>query len=227
MKKIIIAIISCARDINNGFNEAIRDTWLKSASVNYKFVLGRGVNNTKQDELILDCNDDYNSLPEKTLALIKWAISMEYDYVFKCDTDTYIVLDRLLSSNFFLFDYVGRFNGPIGIANVIYRSCYSWASGGSGYWLSNRAARFILEQVIDEKSICPILKIPCEDLWIGQVLGSKIKDGFFTAFDDSRYGISYNADYKTEISSHYCSQGKKRKFNTNWMYEHHKINQKK
>ena len=224
--KILIAIASCARDTKNGFNEAIRKTWLKESPVDYKFILGKSAASSSSDELVVDCNDDYNHLPYKTLELLRWAVANDYDYVFKCDTDTYVVLSNLLASSYGLYDYVGTFNGSIGIPDIIYGKCFSWASGGSGYWLSNRAMKFILEKGVGENAICPALKIPCEDLWIGQVLGQKIKDGIFTAFDEPGYNKNFNENYKTIISSHYCSEGMKRKFDTAWMYKHHEINTK-
>src|SRR5208282_5975493 len=44
--KILIAIVSCRRDARNGFNQAVRDTWLqdiaKFPEAEYKFFIGDG-----------------------------------------------------------------------------------------------------------------------------------------------------------------------------------------
>ena len=44
------------------------------------------------------CPDDYASLPQKTRGFCRWALAnAEFEYLFKCDDDTYICLDRLLA----------------------------------------------------------------------------------------------------------------------------------
>jgi hypothetical protein len=224
--KILIAILSCVRDTGNGFNQAVRETWLKDLNgADYCFFLGRGAKirpDDYPDEFILDCPDDYLGLPYKTKALLKAA--SDYEYIFKVDTDTYVVPDRLLQSDFYNYDYVGHFNGAIGVPNVIYGKCYSWASGGSGYWLSKKAAEIVANAEVLPSSICPISKIPCEDLWIGQVLGPSIEKGIITAHHDSRYAAGFRDDHRTEITSHFCSEGANRKFETFWMFEHHRVN---
>ena len=83
MEKILIAIASCERDSNNGYNQAVRDTWLKNKNVEYKFFRGVGNPTEKVDEVLLPCKDDYLSLPEKTMEILKWSISNEYNYIFK------------------------------------------------------------------------------------------------------------------------------------------------
>ena len=224
MNKLLIAIASCNRDSKNGFNQAIRDTWLKDASVNYKFFLGSGSTDPREDEIILNCPDDYLSLPQKTLEILRWALKEGYDYIYKCDTDTFVMPEKLLESGFENYDYVGTFNGDLGIPNFVYSSLYSWASGGSGYCVSKKSADIILREGVTGKAMCPRLHIPCEDLWIGQVLGPGIRDKSLKAHDDSRYGRHYTDDYKTDISSHYCSEGMKRKFDVSWMFKHYNTN---
>ena len=224
MEKILIAIASCERDSNNGFNQAVRDTWLNNSKVDYKFFRGTGNSSNKEDEILLDCPDDYLSLPYKTHEIMRWAADRDYNYIFKCDTDTYVVLENLLNSDFKNWDYIGHFNAPIGVPNVVYNKLYTWASGGSGYFVSNKAANIIASQTSTEKSVCPNIRIPCEDLWIGQVLGPYIESGDLKAASDNRYGWGYNEDFSTEYTSHYCSEGMKRKFDTKWMFDHHAKN---
>ena len=222
--KILIAISSCARDAQNGYNQAVRDTWIKDLTCDYKFMVGETDIQLKDDEVRLPCPDDYLSLPYKTLETYRWALENGYDFIFKCDTDTFIRPEKLLSGDFHLYDYYGSFNGPIGVPGVVYNSCYSWTSGGSGYWVSRKAAELIIAEGVTKKAVCPNLRIPCEDLWIGQVLGPKIRENILTGFHDDKYGRSFNSNYLTDVSSHYCSEGMKRKFDTNWMYKHYEIN---
>lgn len=230
--KVLLAIKSCARDAENGFNDAIRDTWLRGLTgANYVFVLGRGARHTKPDELILPCPDDYYGLPYKTKSLLQWSVGQDFDYTFLCDTDTYVHTPRLLHSGFANSDYVGWFNGPVGINRAVYGRCYAWASGGSGYWLSKQAAKLVADadpmgpgKFQLPQCICPELKIPCEDLWVGQVLGPEIEAQHLSAFHDTRYYRGFNLDYKVDISAHYCSAGHNRSFDPEWMYKHHEVN---
>lgn len=225
----LIAVVSCMRDTQNGFNDAIRQTWLSPPqSSNYVFVVGRRAPDSrrKRDELILDCPDDYKSLPWKTYELCRWFMrETDYDYLFKCDTDTYVNVDKMLDSDFRDYDYVGSFNGPLGKAGVIYNACYAWASGGSGYWISRLAAKVLLQNPPEKEALCPKLKIPCEDLYVGQILGPAIEVGMLKGKHDERYGRSFSPDFKTEFTSHYCSEGMKRKFDTSWQFRQHEVNQ--
>jgi hypothetical protein len=224
MSRPFIAIVSCARDTLNGFNDAIRKTWLKDISSDYAFILGRDATPTQSDEVVVDSKDDYLSLPEKTHALLIWALNKGYDYIFKCDTDTYVKAKEILSSDYAQNDYIGYFNGPIGDPMAIYNRVYAWASGGSGYWLSKRAADYVAANPPDSRAICPVLRYPCEDLWVGQLMGEKIASGEFTGLHDERYWRGYRSNFKVEFTAHYCSEGMHRKFNTSWMYTHHEVN---
>lgn len=226
MGNVLIAIASCERDTKNGFNNAIRKTWLNGVTVDHVFCIGHhGIIPIFGDELLLDCKDDYLSLPDKTHALLKWAISKDYDHIFKCDTDTYVRVNKILASRYAKHDYIGYFNGLVGTPNVVYDKCYAWASGGSGYWLSKKAAQYIVDNPPDEKAVCPQLKYPCEDLWVGQLLGPKIQSGEMSGLDDHRYWRGFRANNKVDFSVHYCSEGMNRKFDVNWMYQTHKANE--
>jgi hypothetical protein len=226
MPKLLIAITSCERDTNRGYNQAIRETWLKEQAIDYRFFRGVGSDPKFADEIILDCADDYLSLPQKTLELLKWAIAREYDHVFKCDTDTYVNLPNLLSLDFQNYDYMGAFNQKVGAKGVVYDSLYSWASGGTGYFLSARAANVLIDDPNLDDSMCPRLKIPCEDLWVGQRLGPLIESGELKAFHEKSMNTGFNSDFSCQLSSHYCSEGLKRSFDVSWMYEHHQKNSK-
>jgi hypothetical protein len=195
--KILIAIVSCRRDARNGFNQAVRDTWLKDISkfpeVEYKFFIGdntlasaeeekairesvgnpsdpnRGINYREKcdecarsaareglytprvDEIVLPVPDDYLHLPVKTREVLRWADERGYDFVYKCDTDTYVALDRLLKSGFEKYDFSG---GPSG-ENV---------AGGGGWWASRKAIGFVIYRKIDSWA---------EDCWLSGVLRSQ------------------------------------------------------
>lgn len=229
--KLLVAVLSCERDCNNGFNQAVRETWGAHVRPKADFFFALGNNHISKlptaglcDEIPFCCPDDYRSLPTKVYKLVWWAHSAGYDFLFKCDTDTYVNPRALLSSDFSDYDFTGNFNEPIGVPNVAYDTLWAWASGGSGYWLSRKAMEIVIANPPDNRAICPRLKYGCEDLWMGQILGPEIAAGNILAHHDDRYGRSYRGDYRNEFTSHYCSEGMKRKFNTRWMYRMHEAN---
>lgn len=222
--RALVAVASCVRDCQNGYNDAIRETWGKDcapAGLELRFFAGGGVGRTAQDEVGLDCPDGYLDLPWKTKAILQWALREGFDFIFKVDTDTFAVPDRLARSGFQHTDYTGSFNGQIGARVIYQRRCWSWASGGSGYWLSRRAAEVIVAEAIGPLAICPKLKYPCEDLWVGQVLGPHVAAGWLQARHDEGYGRSYSPDFSCILTSHFCSAGQGRVFDPAWQHHHY------
>lgn len=97
-KKILVLICSCQK--NREKRDNCRETWLKRKpdNIDYFFFLG-GEQGEEKDTLYLDCDDSYAELPAKMLFIfnlvLTWGKLKDYDYVMKCDDDTYVVLDRL------------------------------------------------------------------------------------------------------------------------------------
>jgi len=141
--------------------EMCRSTWMKDGDdgdVQSLFLLG--CPSAKQPEqmglhaLACPCPDDYESLPQKTWWFAKWALQRDdWDYLFKCDDDTYISIPRLLAYDLEGRDYVG----------AEWRPGVSYGSGGAGYFLSRRAAAIVAEH-LEAYPTGP------EDLHVGQVL---------------------------------------------------------
>jgi len=99
---ILLAILTCPRFLDR--RNAIRDTWLKSLNdlkvvgeffnVDVRFFSGRLpclADDYLGDIVHLDCPDSYEELPLKTYALAKYAQNHNYDYLLKCDDDSYLV----------------------------------------------------------------------------------------------------------------------------------------
>lgn len=95
--------------------------------------------------LYCPCPDDGASLPQKTRWFCLWALErFDFDYLFKCDDDTYVHINRLLNLGS-TAEYVGRdivSNNP---------SLGSYASGGGGYRISRRAAVCIGERLLESQ----------------------------------------------------------------------------
>lgn len=112
--------------------------------------------------MILECPDTYATLVAKTHALTKWARARDYDWMFKCDDDTYVRPRQLLASNFSTADYSGfcdgRWSNGPGPGLI-----YAYAQGGAGYWLSRRAIAIVADHLLTGEF--------AEDCAVGKTLG--------------------------------------------------------
>lgn len=165
--KVIVGALSCLDPVYMDRRRRCQQAWvpqLEQAGFEVFFLMGVGdrvsyptiVNEKKHGrigtELHLPCPDDYQSLPQKTYWFCKWAIeNRSFDYLFKCDDDTYIEPDRFLQVDIRRVDYLGH---------VWYPRAY--ASGGAGYFLSHRAASIVADGLTQVEG--------AEDLLVGELL---------------------------------------------------------
>jgi hypothetical protein len=155
---------------------AVRDTWWKDvgnhSGVEAKFFYGKPSGDSAEvlgDEVILDCPDDYEGLTEKTRAVAQYAIDHDFDYVFKCDDDTAVYVDRLVAEILkHRPEYGGYMNG-------------NSMSGGPGYIMSRRALPFVAKMKPGNRSWA-------EDVSVWQVLS--VQDFFPTMLIGHRPGFS-------------------------------------
>jgi hypothetical protein len=129
--RLLIAITSCHKNADK--RQACRDTWLKGAEIDYKFFLGAGDTKPAEDEVVLDCPDDYDNLILKTRALVRWAYDQGYELLVKMDDDSFCNISRLLKGPIWKRDYVG------------FCRKQGYAQGGAGYSLSRKAMQAVLE----------------------------------------------------------------------------------
>jgi len=175
---IQISVKSCQRDRMDGRHRAIRETWGKNLpdGVTLKFFVGDGwttLDALHRDEINLVCPDDYHSLPFKTREICRDSRdTTNPDYLFLCDTDTYVDTKRMLESGFENFDYYGYFANFTGTTfpytavdrdgkPEYHTHCHRWASGGFGYFLSREAMHAVSAEEPTSWA---------EDLWVGQVM---------------------------------------------------------
>lgn len=181
--KLLIAVKSCQHHRGRGDHDVIRNTWGKDVrGADLRFfagLMGPTIAAPYDDEEVVDCKDDYDSLPYKTREILRWSIGGNYDFTFLCDTDTYVIPDKLMKSGFEQFDYAGMNSRPATETfsyNALDRwkkdhyieRCWPWMSGGVGYFVSKKAAKLIVEQ---EPNIW------AEDLWVGQILFPLVSTG--------------------------------------------------
>lgn len=137
------------------------DTWMADADeVDVRAVFMLGCQYSVESEqiglhaLALPCPDDYPSLPQRTMWFCRWALAQPgWDYIFKCDDDTYVSLPRLLAYDLAGRDYVG----------VEWKPGVAYASGGAGYFLSRRAAEIVEQRLAN-------VATGAEDQEVGKVL---------------------------------------------------------
>ncbi len=206
--RILIGIKSCERDARNGANEAIRKTWGRDLPGLRFFVGGKRDaphGPTPQGSIIvLDCPDTYEGLPQKTRAILRYGLDHERDFIFLFDSDTFVVPERLLACGFENYDLTGSLGG-----NTENGKYYPWPSGGAGYILSNRAARFVVDAPPSEEW--------AEDRMVGQILGPHIKSGEVSCRNHPGFGRD-EAEI-TDITTHFCARGLHREYDPKWMFE--------
>jgi hypothetical protein len=130
----VVGVFSCVKAEER--RNRMRELWVSRADYyNVRVLFVVGVGRTLQTPLLIEdtlfcpCPDTYNELPQKTAALIDYALDVfDFEYLFKTDDDTFLRVDRLATMP--AGDYVGYClnagNGP-------------FAHGGPGYRLSRRA----------------------------------------------------------------------------------------
>jgi len=127
--------------------------------------------------LLVPCADDYSALPEKLRLLLIWALERRtFDYLFKCDDDTYVRMDRLLAVDLRGHDYIGgEWAEDVG-----------YASGGAGYLLSRRAVEIVAGDILEAAG--EPYPDGAEDLLVGRCLrraGVRFqRDRRFIAYSD-------------------------------------------
>jgi len=181
--KLMVCVKSCLRDFDRGAHDTIRGTWgnaLRDLGIPTKFFVGqptdiRRAYKLQSDEVMIGAKDDYMSLPYKTREICRWIRGKLVDYIYVVDIDTFIYAKAFAAFKYELYDYAGYMLGndepgaryryvakdPNGVPEV-HENCYQWASGGYGYFLSQKA--------FDEVSGASPTSW-AEDLWVGQVLG--------------------------------------------------------
>lgn len=169
--KLLIAIKSCEYDRNRGAHQLVRDTWGQDVTGADLFFFTARTGCADSDEIIVNAPDDYPGLPFKTREIIRYTIGRDYDFIFLCDTGSFLIPHHLMEYNFKNSDYLGYWGLSSGTfpytdgdsryqTSSFISKCYPWASGG-GYSLSRRAMGLIADEEPNVFS---------EDLWVAQVL---------------------------------------------------------
>ena len=144
----------------HGRRERCIASWMSDASdrgIQSVFLMGcatlQQAELTGPHYLCLPCPDDYPHLTQRTWQFCRWALQQsDWDYLFKCDDDTYVSIPRLADYDLGQRDYVG----------AEWTTGVNYGSGGAGYFLSRRAAALVAAE--------PQPTMGAEDAWVGEVL---------------------------------------------------------
>ena len=168
---LLILVLSSPGNVD--VRNTIRQTWLSVSKKNHNyqafFVVGdRGLNNKQvydlageksrhSDLLVLSMHDTYNDLTRKLVKSLEFAHkNFRFDYVLKCDDDTFVDVERVIEELKVEKDpflYWGFFDGraPVQIkgkwADNSYKLCdkYIPYALGGGYVLGRELVKFISE----------------------------------------------------------------------------------
>lgn len=157
----LVVVFSCTPYLDTRI-PALRKGWLtllKALDIPYVIVVGAGDGRREGDIVHLDAADDYEGLPEKTLAAIRWVHdNTDYAHMLKIDDDCFLNAPLFFESlSYRKFDYYGR-----KLTRIVGQMDRAWhqekstssrgrqefdrssepstyADGGCGYTLSRRA----------------------------------------------------------------------------------------
>jgi hypothetical protein len=179
--RIVVGVLTC--DGYADRRRACEETWvadLAADDVLVAFLRGDETLDTPYrwdgSTLWCRCPDDYLSVIHKTRAFVRWATeNIEFEYLFKCDDDTYVYRDRFVTYDQGGADYIGT---PVR---------REFASGGAGYFLSARAAEMVAEGDFGPKA---------EDRLVGELL---FDHGIELTVDNRFRGWTNNWDRDTDL----------------------------
>ena len=177
--KILLAIFTCHKyeyelcGMKDWFTRpvvdrvgALRDTWIKDVTVDYKFFYGHSLKRPKGDEIFLSVPDDYHHSYEKIRGIIQYALRHGYDYLLKVDDDVWVNWGKLDLSP--TADYIGPSRG-----GRLTTYC-----AGFTYWLSRNSMKILSESPAG---------CWAEDVWVGEAL---LKKGIRCSFDERYYCVN-------------------------------------
>ena len=134
--KILVSVLTCFN--TQAQANACLNTWIKYIKSPHKYFFYGDSIQSKSMKNTWDCSpglgEDRSRLPEKTYKMLKQSLSHDWDFLFKCDDDTFV--------NFKLLEgYLKNFN-PQDDLYIGKRKIFKglpYAQGGSGYILSRSA----------------------------------------------------------------------------------------
>lgn len=201
----IVTLFSCKPYLDSRI-PPLRAGWLRlleGLGVPYVVVVGDGDGQRRGDVLHLDAPDNYEGLPQKTLAAIEWVHSQtNFAHMVKLDDDCFLNAPLFFQSlTYRKFDYFGRkLTREVGQLDRVWHQQKStsprgrmeldkspepstYADGGSGYALSRRAMQAALSAAQSAEGQDLIQLSFMEDKLLGDLLalrGISVADEDYT-----------------------------------------------
>lgn len=185
--RILVGVCSCAGAQKR--RDTIRHTWMQHAEpgIECRFFMGHRDAVQENDVISLWVNDNYDHLPEKVLAFFRYALeNYDFEWLFKCDDDTWIDLARLAHLPDERYDLIGDPSLEVRGA----------PSGGAGYLLS----RAMVEKIVAEKDIP---STGAEDLILGQ-LAVKLGARYLATDRLNLNNTPYPMNDNDLVTAHWC-----------------------
>jgi len=165
--KILVSILTCSNTQKRA--DACLNTWIKDIeSPHDYFFYGDHVQYRSMSKT-WDCTPSLGEsrmrLPEKTYKMLKQSLSYDWDFLFKCDDDTYVNFERLLGLTKTLNSKDSLYVG----SKVFGQGKLDYGSGGAGYLLTRSAVKLCLKSLVDIYNDFSINK-SAEDYSVGLAL---------------------------------------------------------
>lgn len=204
----LVAVYSCQPNLDSRI-AAMREGWmqlLEGLGVPFMVFVGGGDGRREGDVVYLDAPDDYEGLPQKSLAMMRWVHDhTAFSHLLKIDDDCFLDPEAFfLSLSHLKFDYYGR---PLyrvrGQMDRTWHMAKSrsergrleldkspepsrYADGGSGYTLSRRAMAALL-RAADSPAGQSLAQLSfMEDKLVGDLLATR---GITVSGEDYRIAV--------------------------------------
>jgi hypothetical protein len=147
-RDLLFAIVTC--EARKDQADAQRETWVKDViRADVRFFLAKQDRPALPDEVFLDVDDGYASLPAKVREISRWADKQGYLRLLKLDDDVVLFPGRMIEPQ---GHYAGWKQEP---------ASDNWCSG-LAYWLSRDAMRAVAQAELTD--------VTAEDRWTGKAL---------------------------------------------------------
>ncbi len=188
----VVVVVSCKPNLDTRV-AAMRKAWLHrlgAMGIPYLIAVGDGDGAHRGDTLHLDVPDDYESLPQKTLAAAAWVRDhTEFSHMLKIDDDCFLDVDTFFhAQSYRKFHYYGRrLYRDIGQTDRAWHNGKArsdrgrleldrspepsqYADGGSAYSLSRHAIKVLLDTAATPEGRRLINASFMEDKMVGDLL---------------------------------------------------------
>lgn len=141
--KILMAILTCESTQNRA--DACHKSWIQDIQEPHDYYFYGSKTQSEKISKTWNCEpgrgEHRNGLPEKTYKMLVKSLNYNWDFLFKCDDDTYVNFDKLVE---FLQQYDPKTDLYMGKAIGKH---FKYAQGGAGYVLTRTAVKWCITEL--------------------------------------------------------------------------------